>query len=815
MINKYINYLIFVCIIICGISTSAQTVIYNTKIQDGTVGNSKITPSELSILELESTQKGLLLPRMSNNERDNIEPSKFKNSNGLTIFNTDTDCINYWSLQKKEWMSLCGSLPPATIAINDNMCNNIHIATADNAPLEQGKYLRPNDMLFLDVIVTGIGIYDIYATSENGYYFSATGTFLRTGNMKVALQGVGTPIKGYSNSVDGDNLTFYINGKKIENTCSFSSFVQKAAIEYDIVCSSNYKAKGTYHVGASFEQDKHYVEIEVEVRQPGVYRISTETENGVSFSGSGEFTTARRETVKLYAEGLATKSGDLTLKLSTNSDNESNQICNVEARVQDVKYTVDLSKAEPKGVAVRENEKVSIVNSIMVPVVVISPGIVTIDVYGKYDIHFQAKEVLLEFNAETENIQYVNLIGVTGDIPLNPEEIKLVANDNLSITDSYILPVESQPVNYNLLCASKAIKGIYNPEFPMDENNRLEINVKVNFAGKYEVKTNTINGVTFKGEGVFERNQVGKTVPIVLTATGTPSQTMLGSQFFIKTNSSEADDSICSFTIDFKYPDIKVLAIGSEKYAPVKNSNTAVGKILSSYENFGPNGKVKVNSITINRKTSYSRENALRADLEGVDIVFVVYGGSIKPDIHNLLVTFINKGGVVIYSLESGFDEFKKLAEKVDASMNQLVYHTKYTMVNPVNNDADKTIINGVFGDLTGKYLGNDYKNGYYFSNAGPSVEALAVNNERIHTMWAGKHKQLGFVFIGDGGWMAGVPNGTNGVFDPLNSDYKGNPIPKKGYGGYIIGDEDVYNSLFFTNLMEWAIKHVQINRKK
>ena len=52
-----------------------------------------IIPDGSSILELQSTQRGFLLPRMTTAERDAIIPA----ATGLLIYNTDTKAFNYFN----------------------------------------------------------------------------------------------------------------------------------------------------------------------------------------------------------------------------------------------------------------------------------------------------------------------------------------------------------------------------------------------------------------------------------------------------------------------------------------------------------------------------------------------------------------------------------------------------------------------------------------------------------------------------------------------------------------------------------------------
>jgi hypothetical protein len=71
------------------------------------VGIGTSSPNLKSSLEIFSTTKGMLVPRMTTSQRDAIAPGTTEN--GLLIYNTDTNCFNYWSRINVQWMALCGT----------------------------------------------------------------------------------------------------------------------------------------------------------------------------------------------------------------------------------------------------------------------------------------------------------------------------------------------------------------------------------------------------------------------------------------------------------------------------------------------------------------------------------------------------------------------------------------------------------------------------------------------------------------------------------------------------------------------------------
>lgn len=70
------------------------------------VGVNVEEPHESALMELKSTEKGFLPPRMSSTQRDDIENP----APGLRIYNTDTNCENFFN--GTAWHELCGTCTP-------------------------------------------------------------------------------------------------------------------------------------------------------------------------------------------------------------------------------------------------------------------------------------------------------------------------------------------------------------------------------------------------------------------------------------------------------------------------------------------------------------------------------------------------------------------------------------------------------------------------------------------------------------------------------------------------------------------------------
>ena len=80
-----------------------------------TIGSQK-APHKFSVLELISNDRGLRLPQLTTEERDNLkldeltDPDTIQAAKGLVIFNTDTECVEFWN--GVGWVSICTTVKP-------------------------------------------------------------------------------------------------------------------------------------------------------------------------------------------------------------------------------------------------------------------------------------------------------------------------------------------------------------------------------------------------------------------------------------------------------------------------------------------------------------------------------------------------------------------------------------------------------------------------------------------------------------------------------------------------------------------------------
>ncbi|WP_158962994.1 hypothetical protein [Myroides fluvii] len=819
---KSIRYIVWMMVaLFLNIATVfGQNNLYTTKIKDGSVAQSEVTAAPATLLELESSTKGFLLPRMTTIQRNAISITDVVRGNGLVIYNTDTDCINYYSREGNRWLSLCGTLPPAILDLTE--CSKINLSASGNDYLEQGKFLKDTDILYVQLNVQEAGSYHITATPnpENGYSFSKSGTFNAPGVYIVALEGLGTPLVG--NEIQGDLLKFSINGKESTACTTTRIKVKPSDLNFSINEPQNVTASWNAYIGVPLNANDNKVTLDVHVTTVGFWRVQTNTVNGMSFSGSGEFTAEGGQRIEVVGQGTPSVSTPVStpnvFTFTTNSVLNANPTnAKLSVHVKPVAFELVCDDANNK-IEIRgnyqEDTKLSQVNSILIPVKVLAPGTTSIELKGTFvggsttmPISFKANDVNLAFNASRNNIQFVTLYPDEIMIPKGTTAIKFTTLTPGTAAICATFPeitVDVQPIRYSILCNTVKVHGTYTVDSNLGANHYMELQVNVDYPGPYTIRTNELNGVSFSASGTFA-GQGRETIRLA------PSGKYVdgGNLAYAITTNSQAGTTTCSAMVDVRFRDIVVLRLGSNAYGPSTSNTYAGGAILNSRVNFGPTGKVKINNIRIVNTAVQGESLRNFISSNKVDIIVNVIGYNATDATNQVLLKFVReeKGVLIISDENSVHTTTKSFIESLTSS--SIAYNNHYTMLNPVASGANNDpIVNGPFGNLSGKYIGNDATNGWYYSNLPNTLVPLVTKQNDASSVWGLKHNDLGFAFFGDGGWFIGTTTNTSNTIYPAKFLANGTPVAKPYYQG-----TDVYNSVLYANVMAWAIEYVKENK--
>jgi hypothetical protein len=175
-----------------------------------------------------------------------------------------------------------------------------------NGTYKVGVALAATNTVSLQVTVLAPGTYRFGAVSTNGMLFTASGVFTTTGPQTVLLTGVGIPLAAGSFNLSAGNLT---------SMCTFTVIVAPAAASTGVytlngapgVCGGAVSA-GTYVVGTALAAT-NTIQLQVTVTTVGSYNITTNTVNGFSFTGTGNFAAVGPQSVLLIGTGTPTAAG--------------------------------------------------------------------------------------------------------------------------------------------------------------------------------------------------------------------------------------------------------------------------------------------------------------------------------------------------------------------------------------------------------------------------------------------------------------------------------------------------------------------------
>lgn len=267
---------------------------------NGNVGIGTATPNDNAMLEVTSSNKGVLLPRLSTSERDLIPATL---ANGLLIYNTTQNCFNYYDGSASKWLSLCGTAAPAKFTLQD-------CSTSPSGPAgtyKAGTALTSANTYTISVNVSEPGNYTMAANTTNGYSFTKSGTFTQTGIKTIILDGQGTPATGPG--TDTVSLTF--NGISVASSCSTIS-VTGNTTSLKVNCAGLTKS-GIYTKGFTVTS-ANYIDVPItSITTPGTVTITTNSANGMTFSSGSVNITAATTSIRLYAQGTPANTDNATL----------------------------------------------------------------------------------------------------------------------------------------------------------------------------------------------------------------------------------------------------------------------------------------------------------------------------------------------------------------------------------------------------------------------------------------------------------------------------------------------------------------------
>jgi hypothetical protein len=386
----------------------------------GQVGIGTTNPNAKSMLDVVSTAKGVLLPRMTQAQRDAISPGTIDASrDGLLIYNTDTGCYNFWNIAQNKWVSLCqSSCDPSSFADFTIDCGQF--PAADTNSYTVGNSVSGNTIT-VSVNVTHIGPYAISITSDNGIAYSAGGTFTSTGVQNVTIANA-------TGSPSSSTMNFIVKSNGI-SVCNYTKNSSGVVDAYNFNCTmatvTPAMIQGVSGTGV--------VKVPVVVTGTKDIPAINQTINGVSYTFAGiSGATSATTSINIAYSGTPT-----TASTSLPMTNSNGSLCSIEISHPAAAASAAIftsSGATASGTyTVATNLTTS--NKVSVPINVSQPGKLRLVSTDKNGIFFDSGEITVAAGSQTITLKAAT--ATTGKFPMTAEEVSMGDNGSNNQKSTY------------------------------------------------------------------------------------------------------------------------------------------------------------------------------------------------------------------------------------------------------------------------------------------------------------------------------------------------------------------------------------------
>ena len=443
---------------------------------------------------------------------------------------------------------------------------------------------------------------------------------------------------------------------------------------------------------------------------------------------------------------------------------------------------------------------------IELPVTVTKPGTYKINATTGNGYFFSTAGTLLDVGNYVLKLAGAGTPIEGGDPPQQYyDQISLSVNDKEMTTGDCApatmpeIPVKAAvgKAQFSIDCSQTTVSGDYTFGTQLNSNNY--ITVRVNFAGVgFYTLTAEAAGMKFTQSG---QSEGPGTKDIVLLSSGTPTEA--GEVSIRIIGEGDGTPVTCDKEITVAYRAIKILGYGAAAYQPCTSSSYLYSSRMlpASEANFGSSGTFPTQNISYVDGEVTPLASAIAT--HNPDIIIIGYPSHPAAAGNTALLDFIeNKKGVVIaFTQDNG---------AADAAMINTLCRTSGITVGVAAGgggggsvyqfqNIDIPLLNGPFGDIRNRYWGEDAGTTYSVSAVPAGATLLAASNTAFI--------YNSFIWIGDGGFIAGNETDTSPTAFPCKVDANGKPIAKTNYS------QPVYNSVFYANALAWAIDYVQRNR--
>jgi hypothetical protein len=409
-----------------------------------------------------------------------------------------------------------------------------------NGTYTQAVPLTAANTVTMNVNVTSIGTYAISTPLQNGMLFSATGTFTATGPQTVTLTGNGVPLMGgsfnFTATGAGSSCTFSITATGGAGNAVFGLAGTPGS------CTGA-TTNGVYTAGNALTA-ANTVTVSVIVVTPGTYSITTNTQNGISFSATGSFVAAGPQTVNLMGTGTPTAAGASNYTATGGGTSCTFSVTAIGGSSAAV-YSLNGAPAGCTGTTVNgtytQGVALTAANTATLNVNVTTIGTYTITTNVVNGISFSKSGTFTTTGPQTVTLDGAGTPTASGSLNIPATGTGTGSSCTFSVTvgtggSAAVYSLNGAPAS----CTGTAVNGIYTQGVALVAGNTVVLNVNVTTIGTYTISTTTNNGISFSRSGTFTA-----TGPQTVTLNGTGTPTNSGNFAFPATGAG----STCTFNI--------------------------------------------------------------------------------------------------------------------------------------------------------------------------------------------------------------------------------------------------------------------------
>ena len=419
-----------------------------------------------------------------------------------------------------------------------------------------GVPLNSDNYIDVEVNVTAAGTYTISTDSINGMSFKGTGRLGYTGVNRIRLYSYGKPLQAGLTTFNIDYNGTHCSASMIVGSLPSGAFSLKDTSGNPLGAAA---VTGAYTAGVQLGADDS-VMVQIFVTKTGSLFLSSNNNDGISFSGSGVFTTTGLHTITLIGTGVPQIPGQYNFTVLDSLSDSSNFNITVVPFGNGTSAAFELAGTPGACAGFTQfgtytaGVRLQLEDSVTTQVNVTTAGpysIVTAPVNG---VIFSATGIF-----DSAGIYTIALKG--SGTPIQPGTFNYTAvgntsNCTFSITFAQGLGIFTLGGTPGGCTGFTLGSGSYKTDSALTLNNTVTLDVNVVTPGSYSINTSTVNGIRFSATGTFIT-----TGPTQLTLLGSGTPEAPGTfNFAVPSRAGN-----CMFSINVN-PSAAIFTMGSSAY---------------------------------------------------------------------------------------------------------------------------------------------------------------------------------------------------------------------------------------------------------